>query len=82
MAIGLNFAYNSAGNGPVDPDEKETLIMQNLLRASLTGAAGLLAWTGSAVAAPPAIQVPEPSSLALIAIGVAGVAYLKFRARK
>lgn len=38
---------------------------------------------GAAVAAPPApIEVPEPSSLALIAMGIGGVAWLKFRQRK
>ena len=36
---------------------------------------------GAAWAAAP-VEVPEPSSLALIAIGIGGVAYLKFRQRK
>ena len=38
---------------------------------------------GAALAAPPApIEVPEPSSLALIAMGIGGIAWLKFRQRK
>ena len=41
----------------------------------------LMMSAGAAMAAPPAIQIPEPSSLALIAAGAAAVAWAKFRRR-
>jgi hypothetical protein len=37
---------------------------------------------GAALAAAPAIQIPEPSSLALVAAGAAAVAWVKFKRRK
>ena len=49
----------------------------------VTAAAALaiLAMTGTAFAAPP-IDVPEPASLALLAIGAGGVILAKLRRRK
>ena len=44
--------------------------------------AALLVVAPSVAFATPPIQVPEPSSMALLAVGVAGAALGKFRKRK
>lgn len=52
--------------------------VHSLLGSILVAAVSIdAAWAGAVP-----IAVPEPSSLALIAIGVGGVAWLKFRNRK
>jgi hypothetical protein len=45
-------------------------------------AAALTLTAGSALAGPAVIQIPEPSSLALIAAGAGIVAWMKFRHRR
>jgi hypothetical protein len=44
--------------------------------------AALMLIAGSASAGPAVIQIPEPSSLALIAAGAGIVAWIKFRHRR
>lgn len=41
----------------------------------------LVGLTGAALAAPPA-PIPEPASIGLLAVGVAGAAWVRFRRRK
>jgi hypothetical protein len=44
--------------------------------------AALMLTVGNAMAGPAVIQIPEPSSLALIAAGAGVVAWMKFRHRR
>lgn len=46
------------------------------------GLSMVLVSTGMAVAGPSVIEIPEPSSLALMAAGAGLAAYLKFRRRR
>lgn len=49
---------------------------------AIIAAMAVIAMTGQAFAAPPPISVPEPASLALLAIGAGGVILAKLRRRK
>jgi len=55
--------------------------MMRLVDLVASAALAILAMTGTAFAAPP-IDVPEPASLALLAIGAGGVILAKLRRRK
>ena len=48
----------------------------------LIGVAAVVLTAGSALAGPAVIQIPEPSSLALVAAGAGIVAWMKFRRRR
>jgi hypothetical protein len=54
----------------------------NAITVLLMGLAAVLLSSGTAFAGATPIPIPEPSSLALIAAGVAGVAWVRFRRRK
>jgi hypothetical protein len=56
--------------------------MKTLLLLACVVCSFVLASIGPSLAAPPAIQIPEPSSLALLAGGAAVVAWVKFRKRQ
>jgi hypothetical protein len=53
-----------------------------IIRAAIGGLTLSLLWAGQALAAPPADPIPEPASLALLALGIGGVAWMKFRRKK
>jgi hypothetical protein len=55
--------------------------MKVVMSAVLSGWSVLLLSSGQALAGPGIIQIPEPSSLALIAAGAGVVAWIKFRHR-
>ena len=59
----------------------ESTTMSSYLSVALAGLALVLLSTGQALAAAP-ISVPEPSSLAVLAAAIGGVAWAKFRRRK
>jgi hypothetical protein len=61
--------------------EGEFAAMNSYLGVALAGLALVLLSTGQALAGVP-ISVPEPSSLAVLAAAVGGVAWAKFRRRK
>lgn len=52
------------------------------LKSGSIAAVLLMVAPSAAFAAPTVIQVPEPSSLAILAAGVVGAALVKFRKRK
>ena len=55
--------------------------MRPAIELAVTAAWVLSGLTGAAFAAPPA-PIPEPASIAILAVGVAGAAWVKFRRRK
>jgi hypothetical protein len=55
--------------------------MRTHLSVVTTAVLALFASTGSSLAGPATIQIPEPSSLALIAAGAGVLAWVKFRRR-
>jgi hypothetical protein len=54
----------------------------NIGWVSLSALWVLVAFAGSASAAVTTVDVPEPTSLALLAVGLGGAAWVKFRRRK
>lgn len=57
-------------------------MLQNFTQVLFAGAVAVLLSSGAAFAGAPVVQIPEPTSLALLATGIAGVAWVKFRRRK
>jgi hypothetical protein len=57
-------------------------MIDQLVRAAFGALTVQLLWAGQALAAPLADPIPEPAGIALVALGVAGVAWIKFRGRK
>jgi hypothetical protein len=56
--------------------------MRGLLSFVVLATAWTLVTSASAALAGPTIEVPEPSSMALLAVGLGGAAWVKFRRRK
>ena len=56
--------------------------MRTRLSVLATAFLALVASTGPSLAGPAIIQIPEPSSLALIAAGAGVLAWVKFRRRR
>lgn len=56
--------------------------MKTILSLALVAGALVLVSAGQALAGAPPVQIPEPSSLALIAGAAATVAWAKFRKRR
>lgn len=55
---------------------------RNAITVALAGLAAVVLSSGAALAGTSPIPIPEPSSMALAAAGIAGVAWARFRGRK
>ena len=65
-----------------EPSTRIGELMKSFVKYAGVVIAGVVATTGAAFAAPGGLNVPEPGSMALVGLGIAGLLYFSRKGKK